>query len=453
MLGSTHVRIAETICKNLGIVEKREVGLLVGGSTSPDSWMDFPHHHGKEKEIADNLLQARRLYLESDDECFHRLGVALHYIADKWTLRPRMSDKHTEWERKIDTMPIIDDSKLKEAISESAIPTKVVEELLQFVDFVKAGPCELSGFAFAKNLTDYANHLRPGEFTTTDDKIENKVWSMPLFDLNFAYRICLEVSKAVLTLPPNENRSFYLRGKSLQEQLEKFPGSYITDNWETGSLQQVADINELTELTQRLCWNNIQNHILIFDYDSLRMEEAKVVKQIKKITKVKTTAGLFRKKEVEKERVIEETEEKTAYRVHLEMMPVTLRARDETLASVDGRIQGFLDCASKLCARYILDKLKCIANNPNCRERQSVREGPRDPSWTWRALSRRPGQKPSGDMDDIIPDRGQRRVYIRWGDFVNLRIPAQEHLEEMYRRFDADQDDLIRLKSNASTWF
>lgn len=145
MLGSTHSRIAQHVSKELGITEKRKIGLLVNGSNQPDSWAHFPHHFGKEREIVDNILQARRLYLESDDECFHRLGIALHYIADKWTLRPRLADKHTKWERIIDKAPIVDDSKLKEVISESSIPTKTVERFTGFIDVVKGGPSKFYG--------------------------------------------------------------------------------------------------------------------------------------------------------------------------------------------------------------------------------------------------------------------------------------------------------------------
>jgi hypothetical protein len=129
----------------LGIVEKRKIGLLIGGSTHPDSWMDFPHHFGKDKEIFNNIVQARRSYLQGDDECFHFLGIALHYIADRWTLRPRLSDKHTEWEKNIDNAPILDDSKLKQAIFDASIPTKTADDLVNFVDDLKRGPSILIG--------------------------------------------------------------------------------------------------------------------------------------------------------------------------------------------------------------------------------------------------------------------------------------------------------------------
>jgi len=66
---------------------KRESNLLRSGSIDPDKWMNFPHHFGKDGNIANNILVARAFFLKEDDECYHKLGIALHYIADRWTLR------------------------------------------------------------------------------------------------------------------------------------------------------------------------------------------------------------------------------------------------------------------------------------------------------------------------------------------------------------------------------
>jgi len=122
MLEATHRRIAREIAKTLGLSD-REANLLETGSVGPDSWADFPHHKGKEREIAKSILEARRLYIQDDDECFACLGNALHYIADKWTLRPRLGDKHTRYEHQINSLPILDDKQLEEAIKRPAIDT------------------------------------------------------------------------------------------------------------------------------------------------------------------------------------------------------------------------------------------------------------------------------------------------------------------------------------------
>jgi len=81
---------------------KRAAALLIKGATDPDNFSNFPHHQGKNLEIALNILEARIMYLESNDECYYHLGQALHYIQDKWTLRPRIADAHTRWEQEID---------------------------------------------------------------------------------------------------------------------------------------------------------------------------------------------------------------------------------------------------------------------------------------------------------------------------------------------------------------
>ena len=79
-------------------LNEREKALLITGSVSPDNWEDFPHHHGKESEITRNIINSRILFLKHDDEYAHCLGVALHYLQDRWTLSPRIKDKHTPYE-------------------------------------------------------------------------------------------------------------------------------------------------------------------------------------------------------------------------------------------------------------------------------------------------------------------------------------------------------------------
>jgi hypothetical protein len=80
---------------------KHEIALLTKGCEDPDRNMDFPHHRGKNLDIAINLLKARIFFLEKSDECFYYLGLALHYIQDKWTLRPKIAEAHTVWEEDI----------------------------------------------------------------------------------------------------------------------------------------------------------------------------------------------------------------------------------------------------------------------------------------------------------------------------------------------------------------
>lgn len=133
MLGSTHQLIAEKIGSDLGLSE-RNIKLLVVGSMSPDSWADFPHHSGKDMEISRKLASARNMFLKDDDECYVELGIALHYLEDRWTLRPRLAEKHTDWENQIDISPLLDDLALLKSVDESAIPQKAIDQYKMLFD-------------------------------------------------------------------------------------------------------------------------------------------------------------------------------------------------------------------------------------------------------------------------------------------------------------------------------
>lgn len=100
LLETTHKGIARKIATILHLPDK-EARLLEIGSVSPDSWENFPHHKDKESEIIKYIFSARKKFLNRDDECYFDLGVAFHYIQDRWTLKPRVKDKHSKWEIEI----------------------------------------------------------------------------------------------------------------------------------------------------------------------------------------------------------------------------------------------------------------------------------------------------------------------------------------------------------------
>jgi len=79
-------------------LDERDAALLEEGSVLPDRMQEFPHHAGKEMDILNCLFRARDLFLKEDDECFYYLGIALHYVQDGWTSKPKVRDKHTKWE-------------------------------------------------------------------------------------------------------------------------------------------------------------------------------------------------------------------------------------------------------------------------------------------------------------------------------------------------------------------
>jgi hypothetical protein len=222
MLDETHRRIARQIAKELNL-GKREASLLEGGSANPDSWADFPHHYGKEIEIMRNILDARRLFLQGDDECYHRLGIALHYIQDRWTLRPRLRDKHTKWEKTIEYAPILSDSELVKSIKEVLFPTRVEKAYLDFLRRIGGGVESIVEIS-SKDFEDLYNRLyRIDVHRIFEDQLKIQYfrglglktvsfalqerptsWSNPVLDINFSYRICLEVARKVFSREPDE---------------------------------------------------------------------------------------------------------------------------------------------------------------------------------------------------------------------------------------------------------
>ena len=429
MLGTTHQRIAQNICNELGITDKRKIGLLLGGSTHPDKWMNFPHHFGKDKEIYLSIRQARDLFLQEDDESYHFLGIALHYIADRWTLRPRLSDKHTEWEKEIENNSIVEDSKLKQAISDASLPTKTVEALVNFMIELSKGPAILEGqeAPYAMKVFQFSTQNRPSFVSPISN--EMTTWSTPMIDLNFAYRICLVVSKAVTALPPCYDSEFYSKALQLQKKLLCFPESFIEKNWTYKKLDELANKEKMIEYMHGSVGQKAprpQELLWLKEHDYFRIEEINVPMKALRKVKVLKTQGLLRKKEIEKEEIIEEIVEKTIFRLHL--YPLRQMRIPRAL------IQGYIDFQSKLAARYALDKLNWIVNNPNCSERQ---------------IARTPMQ---GDYGVGSADPDGNSPWIRWYNFISMEIPEQNHLETLYKTYESDKARLDEIKNNPETW-
>ena len=144
MFEKTHARIAREIARELKLSGEQS-DLLESGSTRPDSYIEFPHHKGKEDVIFADIIDARALFLNNDDEAFVKLGEACHFIADKWTLKPRIDVKHFQYEDSIESCSFQDDSQFTQEIEQSVIPSKskvyykdltnAIKELLVFKDF------------------------------------------------------------------------------------------------------------------------------------------------------------------------------------------------------------------------------------------------------------------------------------------------------------------------------
>lgn len=235
MLGKTHKRIVRSIAEELKLGEK-ETALLEIGSVNPDSWANFPHHSKKEFEIVDKLLSSRLLFLKGDNECYHRLGVALHYIQDRWTTRPRIDEKHTEWERKIESSKIINDEELEEEIKDSIIPDKRKRAYFTFLSLIKEGIKVIT-----ENEIELLNETVQN-FYYIDRIVKGSrgkvilfallpppsTWRSPLLDLNFSYRICRVITNSVFATASEKTINLARELNEIQSRISDFRNSYFT---------------------------------------------------------------------------------------------------------------------------------------------------------------------------------------------------------------------------------
>jgi hypothetical protein len=169
------------------------------GSIRPDYWQNFPHHHGKEHQIRKRIVEARRFFINNQKlEAIFSLGIALHYIQDRWVTVPGSDERHVFWEHRIDEAPFVKD--MQEMISDERIPVdarmftqvrNVKKEYVQMTDrlleFHQLCQNNFKGHdgVFAEVTTlNLATMGRPSLGT-------------PIFDLNFAYRVSLLVALSV----------------------------------------------------------------------------------------------------------------------------------------------------------------------------------------------------------------------------------------------------------------
>ena len=215
MKPSTHLRLANLIAEEVGLrLESDEAAYLRSGSIKPDEWRDFPHHHGVTHKIQRWILSSRRYRLEGDmNRHFHCLGIALHYVADQWTLLSGSEKEHDAWEVKIDRCAL---RGLEEVLAgmRSSLPT----DLQQGYDHLIL---VLSGLPQGKLQTlAYAALSRP--------KVGRITYSTPELDFNIAYAVSSRIARSVcsLTAPPEDlgkALSISAPWKSSEELLNRSP--------------------------------------------------------------------------------------------------------------------------------------------------------------------------------------------------------------------------------------
>jgi hypothetical protein len=179
----THIKLADHVASKIGIdVSSQEAAYLREGSVAPDDWRDFPHHYGKDSAIRSHIVKSRKAFLENKEEeaCYH-LGVAFHYLADKWTLMTGSDERHANWERLIEDSAFVED--VNWLIERSDMPPQDKSKYHSFLQKLDHEP-------LGKDETlQLASLWRPS------------TWSTPSADLNVAYKICLKIARSVFSSP------------------------------------------------------------------------------------------------------------------------------------------------------------------------------------------------------------------------------------------------------------
>ena len=243
MLAETHWRIALALSETLNL-EDSDVGLLADGSLAPDTWGSFPHHTNKDREIASRIIEARRLLDSGNPQYMFSLGVAAHYIVDRWTSIIRGLADHHLWEKNVESSQILDNLQLKSEIIKTAPEEKVAGVYLAFINDLERGripPTSSTAAAlrrYRERLGSTASRTRHSssydQSTTVARRRERddleylsdpsgrssasrntdfcvkavsyalvdrpSQWSSPSLDLNMAYRVCLEVVKSIMSI-------------------------------------------------------------------------------------------------------------------------------------------------------------------------------------------------------------------------------------------------------------
>jgi len=200
MKWSTHIKIADTVYDDLirnRFPDYRQS--LRDGSIYPDK-KDFKktHHYDRENDVERNVEKARELRLSGyPEKALFRLGIALHYIQDKWTALDSSSSLHESHEENIDSC-----------------------EIHPF-DF------ELSGFypvMDVSNLNKYEQLSKVLETKLGDKKtifrlinVKKPLESTAFLDLNIAYRISYRITEMVMDS---------LKSQELKSELEKCHEEY-----------------------------------------------------------------------------------------------------------------------------------------------------------------------------------------------------------------------------------
>ncbi len=194
MLWKTHIAISNQALKIVGISLSYEVlSKFKDGIIAPDQWKDYPHHYGKSKTIAANLLRARDYHLRDDlPSTFYYLGVALHYIQDAYTSvisynSPRNYEWHQNYEQSIENTPFVSN----------------IEDNIQY--YFRTDYSQLNKYlAIARQLSSNVEGKNPTlALATLVGEYQSTQTGKPIIDRNLALMASVAVIRSVISSTNN----------------------------------------------------------------------------------------------------------------------------------------------------------------------------------------------------------------------------------------------------------
>jgi hypothetical protein len=243
MLWKTHIAISNQVLKQLGIYlayenyERYKAGVI-----APDQWKDYPHHYGKSNEIINNLMAARKNYLQDRlPDTFYCLGVAFHYIQDAYTSVVSYEGRnkavwHHNYEQNIEDAPFVND------VSKT-IQYHFRDNLTQLNKYSQI-ETTLSQKLYGKNATL--------QVATMIGRKPSTITGKPIIDKNLALEACADVMESVLCAKTNSQIDTSLKQsliyhQSLLQQTELSSAQEIVDN-----VIEIEKMNSMKEVKSGL---------------------------------------------------------------------------------------------------------------------------------------------------------------------------------------------------------
>jgi hypothetical protein len=187
--------------------------------------------------------------LEGSIECFSYLGRAIRWIHEVWVQNLSREYGHSELDSEGITDEMLSESQLSEAVREANLSGKSQQEYLAQLSRVLAGPTSKGGEEGpSKNMFGYEGlRERIIEYASVEPTAAMMNNSI---NLNLAYRVCLKVSRLVVTPvdavvhASSQVVDYEAEQKRIRSKLRGFPTAYLEQNGETARLEETAVFRE-----------------------------------------------------------------------------------------------------------------------------------------------------------------------------------------------------------------